>query len=117
MTMKPLKRTAAFKRFSLPLGLYRVTGDSMMPAIAPGQLLLGWRWGRPRAGRVAVVRRGFHLIKRVSRIDNNGYWLLGDNSEFSVDSRRFGAVKKNEIEAVIIWPRQAAARQSQSAGL
>lgn len=83
-----------------PLGLYRVAGDSMAPTYRPGDVLLGWRWGAAQANQIVVANVGRPIIKRVARIDPDGYWLEGDNAAASTDSRNFGAVSR--IEAVII---------------
>jgi nickel-type superoxide dismutase maturation protease len=101
--MKQLRKIVNF-RLSWPLGLYRVEGQSMSPALTPGQLLLGWRWGRPKAGQVVVARRGFPLVKRIAATSSEGVWLLGDNPGASTDSRTFGHFEAKSIEAVIIWP-------------
>jgi phage repressor protein C with HTH and peptisase S24 domain len=86
-----------------PLGFYRVAGDSMLPTYATGATLLGWRWGRPRAGQVVVARRaGRPLIKRLVRVTPAGLWLQGDNAGSSTDSRHFGAVSPTAVEAIII---------------
>lgn len=86
----------------LPFGFYRVAGDSMQPTYRPGQVLLGLRWRRPRLGDVVVAHNGLPLIKRVGRIDSDGYWLIGDNAAASIDSRSFGAIRRDQVEAVII---------------
>ena len=101
-----------------PFGLYRVAGESMLPALAPGDLLLGWRWSRPRPrpGRVVVARgpAGRPLVKRVARLaavptpaavdaPADGFWLLGDNAAASTDSRHFGVISGRDIEAAIIF--------------
>ena len=89
------------KRF--PFGLYRVAGDSMLPTYRPGDLLLGARWLRPRVGRtVVVLLRELPIIKRVVRREPGGYWIEGDNTAVSTDSRSFGIVPAGAIEAVII---------------
>lgn len=104
--MSRLKRTASSKRFSWPLGFYRVAGSSMQPAFAHGDLLLGWRWSGPRLGRVVVVRHGLPVVKRVTAMSEQGIWLEGDNSAVSTDSRSFGYIDSGLVEAVIIWPRR-----------
>jgi phage repressor protein C with HTH and peptisase S24 domain len=87
-----------------PLGLYRVAGDSMRPTYAPGDTLLGWRWGRPRAGRVIVAQHGKQpLIKRLVRLTpGGGLWLEGDNAAASTDSRSFGPLAPRTYRATII---------------
>lgn len=110
--MNRLRKTVNFRRLSLrvfPLALYRVAGQSMRPALTEGQLLVAWRWARPKAGRVVVANWGRPLVKRVSQMDGRGAWLLGDNTAASIDSRQFGYVQVQNIEAVVIWPRCHAA--------
>ena len=50
----------------------------------------------PSLGSVVVAwhpqRSGLRLIKRLSRVDFTGLWLLGDNPVESIDSRQLGAV-------------------------
>jgi nickel-type superoxide dismutase maturation protease len=86
-----------------PFHLYRVSGDSMLPTYKPGDTLLALRWFRPRAGQVVVAfHGGLPLIKRVATIDATGVTLLGDNPAQSIDSRHFGPVPPNQLEAKII---------------
>lgn len=107
--MKRLKRIASFRRFDWPLGLYRVSGRSMHPVLSEGQLIVGWRWAGPKTGRVVVVQNGRPLVKRVAGVDGQQIWLLGDNPDASTDSRQFGYVQSQQVEAIIIWPRTNAA--------
>ena len=90
------------KRRWWPLGLYRVAGESMVPTYRPGATLVGWRWLRPRAGRVVVAWRERPLIKRVKRVAGDAVWLEGDNPAHSTDSRQFGPVQRTDIEAIIV---------------
>ena len=106
--MKRSRKTASSRRFSWPIGLYRVAGDSMRPTLEHGQLLVGWRWGKPLPGKIVVAMRGKPLVKRVTAVSPEGVWLQGDNPGASTDSRQFGKVDAGLIEAVIIWPRHAA---------
>jgi phage repressor protein C with HTH and peptisase S24 domain len=75
------------------LGLVRVAGASMAPALGEGDLLLV-RWGsQPRAGQVVLARWPGSVLacKRATRREGSGWWLLGDNPEQSEDSRQRGA--------------------------
>lgn len=86
-----------------PLRLYRVAGESMLPAYAPGDTLVGWCWFTPRVGRVVVARHGGRpLIKRITAISEQGVWLEGDNPGHSTDSRHFGPLNRAHLEAHII---------------
>lgn len=105
--MRRYAKTVSSRRPSFPLGLYRVAGNSMEPALHPGQLLVGWRRGRPAVGRVAVVRTPRPVVKRVAAATPAGLWLLGDNPAASTDSRSFGYVPADKVEAVVVWPRLA----------
>ncbi|MBV8161631.1 MAG: nickel-type superoxide dismutase maturation protease [Acidimicrobiia bacterium] len=83
-----------------PLRRVAVHGDSMRPALAPGDRLvvLAWPWWRPRRGQVVAVvdpRDGRRvLVKRVASADERGVTVLGDNATTSTDSRTFGPVDR-----------------------
>jgi len=93
---------------------FRVTGPSMLPALANGQLLLvervSYYWRAPRPGEVVVFyvpSRGASLIKRVDYLTDAGVYVLGDNAELSNDSRNFGVVPRRFVtgRAVLCyWP-------------
>lgn len=86
-----------------PLAIYRVAGDSMLPHYRPGETLLGWRWFRPRAGHVVIAcQNGRPLLKRIVKLDSHQIWLLGDNVTQSTDSRHFGPLRRDQLEALIV---------------
>jgi phage repressor protein C with HTH and peptisase S24 domain len=89
---------------SWPLQVYRVEGESMLPAYASGDTLLGWRWfAKLRAGQVVVAERdGRPIIKRIAKIEGRSVWLAGDNPGRSTDSRHFGPLNRSQINARII---------------
>jgi type IV secretory pathway protease TraF len=75
----------------------------MLPAYDPGDILLGWRWFRPRPGQVVVARlAGRPIIKRIVAITPAGLHLAGDNPGRSTDSRHFGPLPAGQLEAVIL---------------
>jgi inner membrane protease subunit 1 len=65
---------------------------------------------RPRHGEVVLTRDprfGQHIIKRIDRIDANGVVILGDNPDYSTDSRHFGPVPVASIAGRVrfrYWP-------------
>jgi nickel-type superoxide dismutase maturation protease len=80
---------------------FRVDGDSMSPALAPGDQILvdlgAYRRTRPRPGDVVLARhpyrRDVRLVKRVAGVAADGRCeLAGDNPAASTDSRGFGAL-------------------------
>lgn len=40
---------------------------------------------------------------KVCNLSNNEYWIMGDNSSDSLDSKYFGPIKTSEILGRIIW--------------
>jgi phage repressor protein C with HTH and peptisase S24 domain len=89
-----------------PVGFYRVAGESMMPTLLPGQLLVGLRWRQPQIGDIVVLRLDRSYVKRLTRREGLSWWVEGDNQDHSHDSRAFGAVSASTLEAIIVWPRR-----------
>lgn len=91
-------------------------GQSMLPAIKPGTVLvvvrtaygfrLPWsltyllRWSKPKAGDVVVflTPRGDRAVKRCDAlIGEDTFFALGDNKRESYDSRFYGPVPVDHI--------------------
>jgi nickel-type superoxide dismutase maturation protease len=90
----------------------RVTGDSMLPTLRPGDFLLIGPASHLQVGNLVAVKVDQVgeqlLVKRVVDIDVDLYWLSGDNIKASQDSRTFGWISKNQIIGKVIiryWPR------------
>ncbi len=95
----------------LPIGRYIVEGPSMEPSYRAGDRVLVNRLAyarrRPAAGDVVVLRdperRGHYLIKRIAQAPDGAdpgparFYVLGDNSAASRDSRAFGPVNRKQI--------------------
>jgi len=100
---------AIIREIVLPV---RVTGNSMLPSYQAGDFLLvervSYRFRSPRTGEVVVFfapPRGV-LIKRVCKVRaDDAVYVLGDNSEWSNDSRSFGYVPRDYIigRAIFIY--------------
>ena len=89
----------------------RVQGESMAPSYHSGDLVLIRRTRKVKRNNVVIAyrpdREELLIIKRVITITNKGYWLQGDNSEFSDDSRLFGEVPKDLVKGIVLfkyWP-------------
>jgi nickel-type superoxide dismutase maturation protease len=81
----------------LPFTRLVVAGDSMLPALRPGDCLVISRRARIAVGDLVVVRRphvdGLLLVKRAVRREDGGWWLLSDNEAAGRDdSRAFGVL-------------------------
>jgi signal peptidase I len=95
-------------------------GRSMMPAIAPGSLLLinraayGLRlpwtgrymlyWKRPRTGDIVVFKNplGETAVKRCAAVEEQGVFALGDNGPDSFDSRSYGYIQRDCILGKVV---------------
>jgi type IV secretory pathway protease TraF len=91
-----------------------VAGQSMAPALRPGDWLVATRRGRIRRGNVVVLRhpgRAFDLVKRVRGVPGDEvdgrvlgpdeFLVVGDNEAASNDGRSFGPVPREAIEGVV----------------
>jgi signal peptidase I len=88
-----------------PLLLRRVSGESMLPTLKPGQLVIGFRSNRwPKTGDIIIFRhQGIEKIKRVTSVSKTGnFEVLGDNNKSSTDSRTFGDLKVEVIVAKLL---------------
>jgi len=89
----------------------RVTGESMLPYLPPGQeVLILPRRGETIAlavGDVVVLAHPLQpqttIVKRVAQIQADGrLFLLGDNPAASTDSRTFGPVSPQQIQGRVV---------------
>ncbi|MFC6287370.1 S24 family peptidase [Nocardioides sp. GCM10027113] len=98
-----------------PVGLARVTGDSMRPTLAPGDRLLV-RYAAPVREDALVLARfvdGTLAVKRAverrpTRTGAPAWWLVSDDPDRGVDSRHRGPVPDADVLAVVlarVWPR------------
>ncbi|MCW2914076.1 MAG: putative phage repressor [Actinomycetia bacterium] len=96
-----------------PLMAVEVAGDSMLPALRPGDRLLVRPGARIGAGDIVIARHplqpGRLIVKRVTHRAGDGWWLESDNQRASgrQDSWDFGAVPDRFIlgRAVVrYWP-------------
>ena len=71
-----------------------VVGDSMLPALRPGDRLLVLRPARARPGAIVAVTdprlASRTMVKRVAARGPKGVTVLGDNAAASTDSRQLG---------------------------
>ena len=90
-----------------------VTGESMRPALRPGDWLLARKGARVRPGHIVVARHpadpGRLIVKRASHRDGAGWWLESDNQRAPgrQDSWDFGPVRDDLIVARVLvryWP-------------
>jgi type IV secretory pathway protease TraF len=77
----------------------------MMPKLRPGQLVIGWSFGESKTGDVVIIsHREVEKVKRISRVDGEKLYILGDNPPKSTDSRQFGWVDRRCVIGCVVWP-------------
>lgn len=79
----------------------------MLPTLKEGQEVLSFNWWRlvgVKVGDMVVVKvNGKELVKRVQKVLDREVIVYGDNKKDSLDSRKFGAIKKEQIMGKVIW--------------
>lgn len=82
----------------------------MLPSLHPGDIVLVSRMlymlKKPQAGDLIVLkdpRDGKILVKRIAKIEEGKYVVVGDNPEYSTDSRVFGMIEKKDIVGKVIF--------------
>lgn len=87
--------------------LRRVNGDSMLPGLKHGQIVIAIKTHRSRIGDTVIIRHdGLEKIKRVAKISRGEIYVLGDNSSYSTDSRTMGWLPRSVLTAKVIWPKR-----------
>jgi hypothetical protein len=94
---------------TFPVMIRRIQGHSMVPVLPPGTLVYAWRWFRRVHPQKVIIftRENREIIKRVDHLNDEGLYVLGDHEETSTDSRHYGSVPLDSVEAVVFWPRVA----------
>lgn len=92
----------------LLLSRFKISGHSMSPTFSEGENVLvsslPLLFAKPRKGDVVVFEKyNRFYIKRIGKIKEEKYFLVGDNKKDSEDSRRFGSVAREQIKGKIIY--------------
>ena len=88
----------------------RVKEQSMEPSFREGDFVLvnklSYLFAAPKVGHVVVAKHPHNskmlLLKRIAKESKDRYWLKGDSSLVSRDSRQFGWVKKPFLVGKVI---------------
>lgn len=80
----------------------------MFPALNAGSTVLVYKYffSKPKTGDIVAVRDprdGKTIIKRITKIENNRYFVEGDNKIASTDSRDFGLIDKDNIIGKVVF--------------
>ena len=89
---------------TFPIMIYKVAERSMEPAIKEGSYLVVNCWYRKVAAKEIVVLRanGMVMVKRIDRIEGSRIFVVGDNRESSMDSRKLGWMDRKDIVGKLI---------------
>lgn len=106
LLMIPIIMAVAVSKFFFQIML--IQGDSMLPSYHNMQLVVLNKYDRDyEVGDVIAIRsKGLNtiIVKRIDTIYPDGYYVLGDNREHSVDSRdeRVGLIEQSAIIGKVI---------------
>lgn len=80
----------------------------MSPTFSEGDNILAssipFMFVKPKKGDVVVFEKYNRIyLKRIGKIKDNKYFLIGDNKKDSNDSRRFGSVIREQIRGKVIF--------------
>jgi len=80
----------------------------MIPTYKNGTGVICYKWaylkGKPKKKEIVVAKvGGKNLIKRVTNVDGDKVFLVGDNQNQSTDSRAFGWVNSWQIIGKVIY--------------
>lgn len=94
---------------SARVGLAVVHGDSMLPTLTEGDVLLVRYGVSPRPGQLVVVRLPGRpvAVKRATRRVDGGWWVARDNPRVGVDSWLVGEIPDADVLACVwtrVWP-------------
>jgi len=88
------------------LCLGRVQGNSMMPSFLDGDYIILSKWVTPKDKDVIILDTSKipEIIKRYyADKSTDGYYVLGDNTDASYDSRYFGETPKDAFVGVVLF--------------
>ena len=77
----------------------------MVPTIVPGQIVIASSLKKPNINSVVILRhQGIEKLKRITEIEKNNVYVVGDNTLKSTDSKQFGWLPMSSVVATVIWP-------------
>lgn len=92
----------------LPFSKFKISGHSMEPLIKNGNTVFAtnilYLFTYPKVNDIIIFEKNKkYFVKRISKIENNKYFVTGDNKKDSLDSRKFGNILRNQILGKVIY--------------
>jgi len=92
----------------LLLTKFKIVGHSMEPVIKNGETVLisslFYWFKKPSIGDIVAFSGADKiLIKRITKVQEEKYFLKGDNLKDSLDSRKFGLISKRKIIGKVFY--------------
>lgn len=90
-----------------PFSRFVISGSSMYPTFKEGENIVSFNWFyhfySPKVGDVVVFKKeDRYFVKRVAKIKNRQIFVIGDNRQESLDSRKFGLLDIKELTGRVI---------------
>ena len=80
----------------------------MMPSLREGDIVFfkiyKEKYSALKPGQIVIFNhplKNIICIKRISLVNQNNIWVLGDNIEFSEDSNKFGLLNNEKIIGIV----------------
>ena len=87
-----------------PISKFKVFGNSMYSTLKEGQGVLTFNWGKVKIGDIVVIKyKNREIIKRIKKIEEDRFFVKGDNEKESTDSRHFVSLNKLQIIGKVIY--------------
>ena len=76
----------------------------MKPSLKEGDIVFAIKWPRYRVGDIVIANvNGLEVVKRIAKVVEGKYGLVGDNSRYSTDSREWGLLSKKALKGKVIY--------------
>lgn len=92
----------------LLLSRFTIHGHSMEPTVKNGESVLAsgipYLFSKPKINNIVVFKKeGKAVIKRITKINGDKYFVTGDNEKDSLDSRKLGWIERREIIGKVMY--------------